>query len=71
MKKWIVTILVLLVNFYRVFAQCPMCRASAETSNYANGLNKGILYLLFIPFFLVLGVVVFWYFNRNKFKINS
>lgn len=71
MKKWIVTILVLLVNFYYAAAQCPMCRASAETSNYANGLNKGIIYLLLIPFFLVIGVGVFWYFNRNKFKINT
>ncbi len=42
-------------------AQCPMCKAAAESSlkegsGAAKGLNKGILYLFFTPFILI-GVV--------------
>lgn len=52
-------------------AQCPMCRMSAE-SNLANGgsegagLNKGILYLLSLPYLLVLFLGAIWYRNRKS-----
>lgn len=71
MKKVLIFIFVMVLNFQYTFAQCPMCRASAESSDYANGLNKGIIYLLFLPFILVISVGIFWYFNREKFKVNS
>lgn len=71
MKKILIFILVAILNIQYAFAQCPMCRASAEASDYANGLNKGILYLLFIPFVLVISAGLFWYFNKEKFKVNS
>jgi hypothetical protein len=52
-------------------AQCPMCRMSAE-SNLQNGgtegqgLNKGILFMLAMPYLLV-GVIGYaWY--RQKLK---
>jgi hypothetical protein len=53
-----------------LLAQCPMCRATAE-SNLANGgtegqgLNRGILYLLAMPYLLsaVLGYI--WWRNRR------
>ncbi len=54
------------------FAQCSMCRRVAETSNEAKdnkaggGLNKGILYLLSIPYLLGGVGVYFWYKNRDK-----
>lgn len=52
-------------------AQCPMCRMSAESNlkdggSAGKGLNNGILYMLATPYLLVLGIGVFWYYNRNK-----
>jgi hypothetical protein len=52
-------------------AQCPMCRMSAE-SNLENGgeagkgLNKGILYMLGMPYLLIGGIAYVWYRNRRK-----
>jgi prolipoprotein diacylglyceryltransferase len=55
------------------FAQCSVCRASAESNveqgySAGKGLNTGILYLLSIPY--VLGGVGFyiWYSQRKKNK---
>ncbi|PPK86170.1 hypothetical protein CLV84_3089 [Neolewinella xylanilytica] len=54
-----------------LMAQCPMCRATAE-SNLANGgtegqgLNQGILYLLGMPYVLVGTVAFIWWRNRKK-----
>ena len=50
-------------------AQCPMCRMSVE-SNLKNGgttgkgLNRGILYMLAMPYLLVGAVGFVWW--RNK-----
>lgn len=52
-------------------AQCPMCRMSAE-SNLKNGgtdgrgLNKGILFMLAMPYLVVGGIGLYWWRNRNK-----
>lgn len=49
--------------------QCPMCKMAAE-SNLQNGgsagkgLNKGILYILTMPYLLVFALGVIWYRNR-------
>lgn len=54
-----------------LLAQCPMCRATAE-SNLANGgtegrgLNNGILYLLGMPYVLIGTVAYLWWRNRKK-----
>ena len=54
-----------------LYAQCPMCRMSAET-NLANGgsegkgLNQGILYLLATPYLIVTIGGFIWYRNRNR-----
>ncbi len=56
---------------YVSFAQCAMCKASAEGSTFANSLNQGILYLLFFPF-IVIGLGGFlWYKNRKKFAASD
>lgn len=52
-------------------AQCPMCRASAESSmkegsNAAKGLNKGVLYMLAAPYLLVGFIGFIWYKNRKR-----
>lgn len=54
-----------------LMAQCPMCRATAE-SNLANGgtegrgLNNGILYLLLMPYVLIGTVAFFWWRGRKR-----
>ncbi len=55
-------------------AQCAMCKAVSESSSQADpdqmntgaGLNKGIIYIMFIPYIL-LGFL-FWYFFRKKIR---
>lgn len=49
-------------------AQCAMCRASAEGTSIAKGLNTGILYLLAFPFLVIFGGGLYWYLNRKKFQ---
>lgn len=52
-------------------AQCPMCKATAE-SNLKNGgtagrgLNAGIIYMLLAPYLLVGGVGYWWWRNRKR-----
>ncbi|MBL7941792.1 MAG: hypothetical protein JNM00_03450 [Flavobacteriales bacterium] len=44
-------------------AQCAMCRLNAENASkqYQSGLNGGIVYMIFIPYLLIMvGVLVFW-----------
>lgn len=67
----LLAVLLLATGTTELLAQCPMCRATAE-SNLANGgstgkgLNAGILYMLATPY-LLLGVLVWlWRKNRNK-----
>ena len=53
-----------------LLAQCPMCRATAET-NLANGgtegrgLNNGILYMLGMPYVLIGTIAFLWWKNRR------
>ena len=74
MKKLLPLLLVLLLLVFGapdLLAQCPMCRATAE-SNLANGgtegqgLNQGILYLLGMPYVLVGAIAFIWWRNRKK-----
>ena len=72
-KKAIIACIVLLLVTCtsQVQAQCSVCRRAAETSNEAGektakGLNKGILYLMAIPYLMggVAGVI--WWRNKKK-----
>ena len=50
-----------------VFAQCPMCRTALEQNGgqLAAGFNRGILFLLGMPY-LVFGVIgLHWYRKRR------
>lgn len=55
-------------------AQCPMCRTAVESaresegSKQGDGLNKGILYLLSLPYLTVAVVGGIWYSKRKKSK---
>ncbi|MBP7183864.1 MAG: hypothetical protein KBA06_00010 [Saprospiraceae bacterium] len=52
------------------FAQCPMCKISAESNlqnggSTGNGLNTGILYMLSLPYLLVAFIGYRWW-KSNK-----
>ncbi|MCB0603196.1 MAG: hypothetical protein KDC28_18285 [Saprospiraceae bacterium] len=72
MKKLILPFtlaLVLLMAVSPAFAQCPMCRATAESNlqhggTAGKGLNTGILYMLAMPYVLVGAIGVIWWKNR-------
>jgi hypothetical protein len=73
MKKFISFIAIVCFLSFSIdaTAQCAMCRASAESSIKKNesktgrGLNKGILYLMSVPYLLG-GVATFIYFKHRK-----
>lgn len=61
--------LLMVIFSAELFSQCPMCKMAAE-SNLENGgtagkgLNKGILYILSLPYLLVATIGLIWYKNR-------
>jgi len=62
---------VFFVNLPDLAAQCPMCRATAESNLDAGGtagrgLNAGILYMLATPYLLVALFAYLWLRNRRK-----
>lgn len=70
MKKRAV-LLFLLFIFFQLYsvAQCAMCRTSAESDlksggSIAKGLNSGILYLMAIPY-LILMLGGYFFFKRT------
>ena len=70
MKK-IVSVLITLLFFVDSFAQCPMCKMSAESNmqgggTMGNGLNAGILYMLVAPYLIVGGIAIWWWRNRKQ-----
>ena len=71
-KVFSILILILLVAV-GVYAQCPMCKMTAET-NMKNGgmagrgLNQGILYLLLLPYLAILPSIFIW--RQTTFNYN-
>lgn len=66
-------IVFLLIMVVDVQAQCPMCRMSAESNlrdggTEGIGLNKGILYMLCMPYLLVATLGFIWWKNKRKFS---
>mgnify|MGYP001164147822 CR=1 FL=1 len=56
-----------------VFSQCSMCKvvaesAGAEKEGFFEGLNSGIMYLMAIPYILLIIGGLFLYFNRKNRK---
>ena len=52
------------------FSQCAMCQATAETSreagsSVAEGINKGIMYLFFMPW-IIIGTIAYFWWRANK-----
>lgn len=74
MTRIFVLILFSLAGFMSALAQCPMCKASVESSQSVGaksvgmGLNAGILMLLVSVYIIIFGVGIFWFrkFRRNQ-----
>lgn len=66
------SIMLVLLSVEPAAAQCPMCKAAVETSlaqgdTTAIGINKGILYLLVMPYLLYsLIFLAYWYTNKKN-----
>ena len=76
MKSKAILLLLILSGTIESLAQCAMCRATLENNlsngnpGIALGINFGILYLLFAPYFAVALIAFFWYrtSKNNAFK---
>jgi len=73
MKKFIAILaLTVFIGISASNAQCAMCRRIAETNQKQHdnkagrGLNKGILYLLSLPYIIGTVGAIAWYRNRKK-----
>jgi hypothetical protein len=73
MKKLAFVLLFGLLTVLSAQAQCPMCKTSLEanrkdqTESVGNGINKGILYLLAMPFVMAASVGgVYWFRLRQR-----
>ena len=66
MKRIILFLFTLVISFTSV-AQCSMCTKTASQlgEKPAQGLNSGILYLMFTPFIIV-GFVAWRWWKGNK-----
>jgi hypothetical protein len=66
MKKFILFLFTILLAFSSI-AQCSMCTKTASQlgEKPAQGLNSGILYLMFLPFVIV-GVIAWRWWKGNK-----
>lgn len=66
MKKPILFLLIIIASLNSI-AQCSMCTKTASQlgEKPAQGLNSGILYLMFMPFIIV-GFVAWRWWKGNK-----
>lgn len=67
MKGFVITACLLVLTAAESFAQCAMCRTQLE-NNFSNGnpgigagINTGILYLLALPYLIVIVLGYLWY----------
>ncbi len=68
--KWILALL-LSVIYSNTFAQCAMCKAQIESSDgeVGNGINGGILFLMIIPYALLITVFIVFFNGKIKSSI--
>ncbi len=77
-KRLIIVVLVLVIASVDANAQCSMCSAVVESNlktggELAQGLNAGILYLMGIPYALLIGmgIILFRRLNQNSSESQS
>ncbi|QHI38189.1 hypothetical protein IMCC3317_35760 [Kordia antarctica] len=69
MKTKHIILIILLLSVVSLEAQCAMCRAVLESGDdlsQAKGVNKGIVYLMAIPYILVAIIGIYIYKTYNK-----
>lgn len=76
--KYLVVVCVIIVTLLiggtqEVCAQCQTCKANVETNlatggTIGLGINSGIFYLLAMPYLMVMGLGILWYYSRKKKK---
>ena len=77
LKFWLAGFMLLLALSFtapEANAQCAMCRSSVESSHsdhnklsrFGSGLNKGILYLMAIPYILGGTIGFLWYRSSRR-----
>ena len=72
MKKKLFFLIVCLILLNQdCFSQCAMCKAVVEAnlesgSTKGAGLNDGILYLMAIPYIVILIFSIIYYFQKRK-----
>lgn len=79
MKKLLIFILFVVGAVYQLAAQCPMCKASVESSQSVGnksvgmGLNMGILMLLVSVYVILFSVGIMWYrkYRKNQLTENA
>lgn len=70
--KIVITFLFFISTTVSVFAQCAMCKAVVENdASMAKGVNDGILYLMAVPYVLLLVIGFFIYNHYKKTKTNA
>jgi hypothetical protein len=78
MKKLIIVLFVIIalaIIVHDVQAQCAMCKAvtesniDGEANGVGKGLNTGILYLMAIPYCLLMGLLYLFFKDQIKEKI--
>ena len=68
MNRVILILLIFVMSSTESFAQCSMLSAIMETDQQyeaAKGLNRGIVYLMSIPYILV-GLIIWKIYRTNK-----
>jgi hypothetical protein len=74
MKKWTTLVIVIIFITLDIDAQCVMCKATTEsgdkTEQVIEGINSGILFLMGIPYLLLMtvGFILFKKPILEKFK---
>ena len=68
MKKLFYVLIVLILSTSEIYSQCSMLSAIMESDQEyeaAKGLNRGIVYLMSIPYILV-GLIIWKIYRTNK-----
>jgi len=69
----VIIVTITVVNIPEVAAQCQACKSTVETNLASGGtaglgLNKGILYLLAMPYLMILSVAGIWLYRLKTRK---
>ncbi len=71
-KVWLIFVVLLLAVAPDLMAQCAMCRSTVEStvsngrSVVASELNFGIVYLLVVPYLIVVSIGYLWYRSSKR-----